>query len=197
MLYLTLIIPVIAIAVLAVIGHRAYGAHVNLLCTAAMLACSINMALQVLQSGALTSPGGQFYVDAFNVYLLVLTTFIGFTTAIFSRPYMEHEQQIGRVTRNRLRLYHASFQGFLFTMLLALSTNNLGILWVSMEGATLSSVLLVSLYPHTRGHRGSLEIFYSLRRRHRTGSIRYRTTIFRRLQHGPQRRRCALVEQTH
>jgi hydrogenase-4 component F len=31
-------------------------------------------------------------------------------------------------------------------MLLALSTNNLGILWVSLEGATLATVLLVSLY---------------------------------------------------
>jgi hydrogenase-4 component F len=45
-----------------------------------------------------------------------------------------------------MRLYHASFQGFLFTMLLALSTNNLGILWVALEGATLATVLLVSLY---------------------------------------------------
>jgi hydrogenase-4 component F len=43
-------------------------------------------------------------------------------------------------------LYHSSFQGFLLTMLLALSTNNLGILWVALEGATLATVLLVSLY---------------------------------------------------
>ena len=38
------------------------------------------------------------------------------------------------------------YQGFLLTMLVALSTNNLGILWVAMEGATLATVLLVSLY---------------------------------------------------
>jgi len=38
------------------------------------------------------------------------------------------------------------YQGFLVTMLLALSTNNLGILWVAVEGATLATVLLVSLY---------------------------------------------------
>jgi formate hydrogenlyase subunit 3/multisubunit Na+/H+ antiporter MnhD subunit len=31
-------------------------------------------------------------------------------------------------------------------MLLTLLTNNVGILWVAMEGATLSTVLLVSLY---------------------------------------------------
>ncbi len=38
------------------------------------------------------------------------------------------------------------YQLFMFTMLLALLTNNMGILWVAMEAATLSTVLLVSLY---------------------------------------------------
>ena len=45
-----------------------------------------------------------------------------------------------------MRLYHSMYQGFLFAMLLALSTNNLGVLWVAMEAATLTTVLLVSLY---------------------------------------------------
>ena len=38
------------------------------------------------------------------------------------------------------------YQLFMATMLLALLTNNLGLLWVAMEAATLSTVLLVSLY---------------------------------------------------
>jgi hydrogenase-4 component F len=50
------------------------------------------------------------------------------------------------MTRGRLRLYHSMYQVFTFTMLLALTTNNLGILWVAMEAATLATVLLVSVY---------------------------------------------------
>jgi formate hydrogenlyase subunit 3/multisubunit Na+/H+ antiporter MnhD subunit len=38
------------------------------------------------------------------------------------------------------------YQLFLFGMLLALLTNNMGILWVALEGATLATVLLVSVY---------------------------------------------------
>src|SRR5437763_12953882 len=38
------------------------------------------------------------------------------------------------------------YQVFNFTMLLALLTNNMGILWVALEAATLATVLLVSLY---------------------------------------------------
>jgi hydrogenase-4 component F len=87
-----------------------------------------------------------FYIDAFNVYLVTLTAFVGFTTSIFSRPYMRHEVERGRLSDGRLRLYHSMYQGFQFAMLLALSTNNLGVLWVAMEAATLTTVLLVSLY---------------------------------------------------
>ena len=52
-----------------------------------------------------------------------------------------------RVTSAQL---HASImalaQLFTFTMLLTLVSNNVGMLWVAMEAATLSAVLLVSLY---------------------------------------------------
>jgi hydrogenase-4 component F len=46
----------------------------------------------------------------------------------------------------RLRLYHGMYQLFIATMLIALTTNNLGLMWVAMEAATLSTVLLVTLY---------------------------------------------------
>ncbi len=80
------------------------------------------------------------------MFLVALTAFVGFTTSIFSSPYMRIEREHGRLTPGRLRLYHSMFQVFNFTMLLALLTNNMGILWVAMEAATLATVLLVSLY---------------------------------------------------
>src|SRR5205814_6178534 len=78
--------------------------------------------------------------------LVALTAFVGFTTSLFSRPYMRIERAHGRLSTGRLRLYHSMYQLFNFTMLLALLTNNMGILWVALEGATLATVLLVSLY---------------------------------------------------
>src|SRR5205814_958927 len=78
--------------------------------------------------------------------LVALTAFVGFTTSLFSRPYMRIERAHGRLSTGRLRLYHSMYQLFNFTMLLALLTNNMGILWVALEGATLAPVLLVALY---------------------------------------------------
>jgi hydrogenase-4 component F len=100
----------------------------------------------VVAEGPLFAWEREFFVDALNVFLVTLTAFVGFTTALFSRPYMRIEQELGKMTPRRLRLYHSMYQLFCFAMLLALLTNNMGILWVAMEAATLATVLLVSVY---------------------------------------------------
>ena len=145
-LYLMLLTPFVGAGVLLLIHNEQRAGWFNLALCGATFAASLGLALEVLESGPLLSTSRFFYVDAFNVYLLVLTAFVGFTTSIFSRPYMAHEMARGRLGGRRLRLYHTMYQSFIFTMLLALSTNNLGILWVALEGATLATVLLVSLY---------------------------------------------------
>ena len=105
---------------------------------------AIMLAIQILKNGSYTAYG--FHVDAFNVYLVLLTALVATSTSIFSRPYMAHVSAAGRVSKNGMRLYHSMYQGFMFTMMLALTTNNLGVLWVAIEGATLATVLLISLY---------------------------------------------------
>jgi len=146
LLDITLLSPLIGGLLLAFTGHRPIGGWINVAVGAVTFATSLAMALDVFAHGPTLSSGRMFYIDAFNVYLVALTAFVGFTTSIFSRPYMRHEVERGRLTDGRLRLYHSMYQGFQFAMLLALSTNNLGVLWVAMEAATLTTVLLVSLY---------------------------------------------------
>lgn len=145
-LYLTLLLPLFGTFLFALIGHRRSAGTVNLLICMATFATSLQLAFNVFNQGPLLSPGKLFYVDAFNVYLILLNALVGMTTAVFSGPYMAHELAIGRVDDKRMRLYYSMYQGFLLTMLVALSTNNLGLLWVAVEGATLATVLLVSLY---------------------------------------------------
>jgi hydrogenase-4 component F len=139
-------IPLAGMALLAFLGHRPIGAALNVATSALTFIAASALTLQVMQEGPTTVLHEQFFVDAFNVFLVALTAFVSFTTALFSRPYMRVEEHHGRLTARRLRLYHSMYQLFMFTMLLALLTNNVGILWVAMEGATLATVLLVSLY---------------------------------------------------
>ena len=145
-LYLVLWLPLAGGLVLALVPNYRIAGYINVAIAAATFGSSVWLAWNVLGTGPELSPGKLFYIDAFNVYLVALTAFVGLTTAIFSRPYMQHEVERGRVGPPRMRLYHSMYQGFLFAMLLALTTNNMGVLWVAMEAATLTTVLLVSLY---------------------------------------------------
>lgn len=132
--------------ILAYVGDRKFAPEINILCSLATFVVSIFLAFQVYYDGPFMAGRKFFFIDAFNVYLVVLTSFVSTTTAIFSRPYMGREREHGRVGHWGMRFYHAMFQLFIFAMLLCLLTNNVGVLWISMELATLSTVLLVSLY---------------------------------------------------
>ncbi|MCC6212938.1 MAG: hydrogenase 4 subunit F, partial [Burkholderiales bacterium] len=138
--------PLFGGLLLALAGHKRWAPELNALMSLATFCAAAVLVSRVVTGGAMLAFEHQFFVDPFNVFLVALTAFVAFTTALFSRPYMRIEEQHGRVNPARLRLYHSMYQLFTFTMLLCLLSNNVGILWVALEGATLSTVLLVSLY---------------------------------------------------
>jgi len=141
-----LIVPLAGGAVLGLVGHRDGARDVNVAFSLGTFAAACALTAQVVRDGPILAWDRAFYIDALNVFLVALTALVGLTTSIFSRPYMRVERDRGKMTPPRLRLYHSMYQLFMFAMLLVLTTNNLGILWVAMEAATLTTVLLVSVY---------------------------------------------------
>jgi hydrogenase-4 component F len=148
MLLLTLLlaIPLAGGAVQALWGHRDRARDINVAFSLATFVAACALTARIVADGPMLAWDDEFFIDALNVFLVTLTAFVGLTTAIFSRPYMRVERDHGKMTPARMRLYHSMYQLFCFTMLLALTTNNMGILWVAMEAATLTTVLLVSVY---------------------------------------------------
>jgi len=141
-----LLAPLAGAVVLALWGGRPRAAELNILFSLATFVAAAALTARVISEGNLIAVREQFFLDPFNVFLVTLTAFVGLTTAIFSRPYMRVEAEHGRLSPGRLRLYHSMYQLFMAMMLVALTTNNMGLLWVALEAATLSTVLLVTLY---------------------------------------------------
>jgi len=139
-------IPLCGALLLGLTGGRREAPDVNVALSLGTFIAACALTVRVLQEGNLVVGREQFFIDPFNVFLVVLTAFVGLTTAVFSRPYMRIELAHGRIGPRRLQLYHGMYQLFMATMLVALTTNNLGLMWVAMEAATLSTVLLVTLY---------------------------------------------------
>ena len=135
-----LLIPAVAAALLAALPGYRLSARLNVL--AAFLSCATAVSLFVVQP----TSGPYLLVDDLNKVFIVLTTFVGFTTSVFSASYIDHEIEIGRLTPTFVRFYHAMYQVLMFAMNLALVANNIGLMWVAIELATLTTVLMVGIY---------------------------------------------------
>jgi hydrogenase-4 component F len=145
-LALLLLSPVAGAAVLGLVGHRRYAPEINSAFSILTFGAGAALVARVIAEDSVSAFDEQFFVDSLNVFLVALTAFVAMTTSLFSRPYMRIERAHGRVSDTGMRLFHSMYQLFSFTMLLVLTTNNLGVMWVAMEAATLSTVLLVALY---------------------------------------------------
>ena len=108
-----LLTPLITGIVLAFVGHRRYAAEINALGSMVTLIAGAFLTIRVINDGPMKLFDQQFFVDPLNVFLIALTTFVGFTTSLFSRPYMRIEHDRGRLSAGRLRLYHSMFQIFI------------------------------------------------------------------------------------
>ena len=135
-----LVIPALAAALLALLPGYWMAARLNVLAAFATLIAAVSLLAERPVAG------GYLFVDDLNIVFIVLSTFVGFTTSAFSASYIGHELEIGRLTPRHLRFYHAMYQTLMFAMNLGLTSNNIGLMWVAIELATLTTVLMVGIY---------------------------------------------------
>jgi hydrogenase-4 component F len=135
-----LAIPTAAAALLILLPGYRLSARINVLAAFLTLLAALSLFISNPE------PGPYILVDDLNIVFIVLNTFVGFTTSVFSASYIAHEIETGRLKPPHLRFYHAMYQALLFAMNLALLANNIGLMWVAIEMATLTTVLMVGIY---------------------------------------------------
>src|SRR5262245_19042315 len=136
-----LLIPLLAAAVLVALPGYVLTARLNVV----FALLTFGAALMVLM-GDRPPPQPFLLVDDLNIIFVVLNSFVGLTTSLFSASYISHELETGRLTPAYLRFYHAMYQALMFSMNLALLANNVGLMWVAIELDTLTTVLMVGIY---------------------------------------------------
>jgi len=137
---LVLAIPAASAALLALLPGYRVTARLNVAATFLTLLAAIALLF------ARPAPGQFLLVDDLNVVFVLLNAFVGFTTSVFSASYIGHELETGRLTPPYLRFYHAMYQVLMFGMNLSLLANNVGLMWVAIELATLTTVMMVGIY---------------------------------------------------
>ncbi len=136
-----LLIPTVSAAILAILPGYRTSARLNV--AASFLTMIAALSLLMTDRPA---PGPYLLIDDLNIVFIVLNAVVAFTTSIFSATYIAHELETGRLTPTYVRFYHAMYQIMMFGMNLAFVSNNIGLMWVAVELATLTTVLMVGIY---------------------------------------------------
>jgi hydrogenase-4 component F len=158
-----LIVPLIASPLSFLVRRRSVMEVVNLAAFALLLCLAAALGVQVLRSGPVSLWNGFFYADALSALLVLLTSFVALVCSIYAVGYFRHDEKSGIFREKeerhvplavpKLREYYSLTPLFVFSMVLVALANNLGMLWVAIEGTTLASVFLVMFY----GRETSLE----------------------------------------
>ncbi|MCP5150110.1 MAG: hydrogenase 4 subunit F [Ectothiorhodospiraceae bacterium] len=136
-----LLVPLVSAVLLAVLPGYRMTARLNVVASGLTLLAAL--ALFVTERPA---PGPYLIVDDLNIVFVALNCFVGFTTSVFSASYIAHELDSGRLTPVYVRFYHAMYQTMMLGMNLALVAHSIGLMWVAIELATLTTVLMVGIY---------------------------------------------------
>jgi hydrogenase-4 component F len=138
--WLVIAIPFVSAAILVLVPGYRVSAAGNVL--ALFLTFLAGISLLFVEHHA----DSYFIVDEMNILFIILNTLVGFTASVFSASYIGHEIETGRLTPLFVRFYHAMFLGMMGAMNVALTANNVGLMWVGLEMATLITVVMVGIY---------------------------------------------------
>lgn len=140
------------------VGLLKYPLKILLLLTAVICGiefCSAICLFSLVYRNELVFFGGKlFFADMLSTVNLLMVTFAFFMASIYSIGYFGNEKK--HFDLKNARRYLLLWNLFLFTLVLVLLSNNMGIMWVALEGSTLSSAFLIL----TRGIRSSVEAMW-------------------------------------
>jgi len=145
--WLLLAIPLLAAALCAVVPK----ARTLLLCAwgGVWLAAGTGAvtAAHVFGQGTLVAAAGWLRVDALSAYHLIVMDLVFAASSLYAHVYFGEELASGRLAPSQARRLAVLWCSALAAMTGVLVSNNLGMMWVSMEATTLFTAFLISLHP--------------------------------------------------
>jgi hypothetical protein len=145
-LLLLLLLPLLAGVACLAIRSRPWLERVNLAAFSGTAICAGRLGYKVVNGGPVSAWDGFLYADALSALVVVLTAFVALVSSVYAVGYFRQDERAGKITSVQTRRYYRLTPFFVFAMLLVALANNLGVMWVAIEGTTLASVLLIAFY---------------------------------------------------
>ena len=150
LLWLTPLVPLLLGTGMLLVRDRRVLAALDVGGSLAVLGLVLGITRQVGASGPVSALQ-LFRADEVSVLFLLLIGLLAVSVSVVTVGWMRQELGRGHMREDRLRYYYALVHGFIATMLITVLADNLGILWIAMEGTTITSALLVGFHGDKQG----------------------------------------------
>jgi hydrogenase-4 component F len=100
---------------------------------------------KVIDKKIILELNGFLFFDSLNILIILALLFLVFCIAIYSIGYMKKEQEHG-LSEKKVKSFYMWKNLFVFCMSVVLLSNNFGIVWIAIEGTTLSTTFLIGFY---------------------------------------------------
>jgi hydrogenase-4 component F len=117
--------------------------------SAVLLGLTLVLAREVAAGGPRAL--GVLRIDDLGLVFLVLLVVLTLAVSIYTIGWLKQAVAVGNMKAEYLRSYFALVHAFVATMVVTVLADNLGVLWIAMEGTTITSAVLVGFHGHHHG----------------------------------------------
>ena len=117
--------------------------------SAVLLALTLVLAREVATGGPRAL--GVLRVDDLGLVFLLLLVVLTLAVSIYTVGWLKQAVAVGNMKAESLRSYFALVHAFVATMVVTVLADNLGVLWIAMEGTTITSAVLIGYHGHQHG----------------------------------------------
>src|SRR5512140_3918496 len=127
----------------------------RILSTIDVVGSSILLALTLVLAREVATGGprafGVLRVDDLGLIFLLLLVVLTLAVSIYTVGWLKQAVAVGNMKPGLLRSYFALVHAFVATMVVTVLADNLGVLWIAMEGTTITSAVLIGYHGHRHG----------------------------------------------
>ena len=117
--------------------------------SAVLTVLSVVLAREVMAGGPRAL--GVLRADELGLVFLLLLVVLTLAVSIYTVGWLGQAVAVGNMRAESLRSYFALVHAFVATMVVTVLADNLGVLWIAMEGTTITSAVLIGYHGHHHG----------------------------------------------
>ena len=149
LLWVLPLVPTVTALVMLTTRDRRILSAIDVCSSAILLALTLVLAREVAKGGPRAL--GVLRIDDLGLVFLLLLVVLTLAVSIYTVGWLKQAVAVGNMKPELLRSYFALVHAFVATMVVTVLADNLGVLWIAMEGTTITSAILIGYHGHQHG----------------------------------------------